>query len=147
MLLLLKGNAPLLNFGRMDSYKSKSSLDLNVIKLSIGPLRRLPAVCSFHVAALTAVDGRCRWTSRCRWPCRWSGTASPTESCSFVQFAHSSLMVDGLLLADGLGALSVSQDEGVAPDVCAAPHLLADLLLTYFDSLSIAWLPWLRHPI
>ena len=36
----------------MDSYKSKSSLDLNVIKLSIGPLRRLPAVYSFHVALL-----------------------------------------------------------------------------------------------
>ena len=51
-------------------------------------------------------------------------------------------MVDGLLLADGLGALSVSQDEGVAPDVCAAPHLLADLLR--FDYRVVRKL---RHPI
>ena len=61
---------------------------------------------------------------------------------SFVQFAHSSLMVDGLLLSDGLGALSVSQDEGIAPDVCAAPHLLADLLR--FDYRVVRKL---RHPI
>ena len=37
------------------------------------------------------------------------------------------VLVGGLLPSDGLGALPVSQDEEVAPDVCAAPHL-ADLL-------------------
>ena len=61
--------------------------------------------------------------------------------CSF-SFALSSSLIGGLLLSDGRSALSVSQDEGVAPDVCAAPHLLADLLR--FDYRVVRKL---RHPI